>query len=815
VAIYHLSAKIVSRARGQSVVASAAYRSGEALSDERYGITHDYTRKHGIAHSEIMAPDGSPAWVRDREVLWNRVEAGELRKDSQLAREIEIGLPIELSHAESVDLMRDYLAKEFISKGMIADFAIHRDDPNNPHAHVLLTLRQATESGFGSKVRSWNAKSNLLHWRSAWMERANEHLARAGLALRIDHRTLEAQQIELTPQRKIGIGQERHGEATLPRYVAERIAESERIARENGETILADPTVALQALTYQRSTFTHQDIAKFLHTRTSGAKQFEAAYLKVTTSKELVALGLDEGNRMRFTTRDMLEAEKSLLNRSAAMMGRRGHGVSASRQAAVLAPSVLSEEQRSAFEHVVGEGDVKAIVGVAGSGKSTLLAAARQAWEGQGLKVKGAALSGIAAENLEVASGIKSRTLASLEYAWKDGRDALTRDDVLVIDEAGMIGTKQLERFLAAADKARAKVVLVGDPEQLQAIEAGAAFRGVIGEIGMSELTQVRRQRQGWAREATQALAAGRTGEALAAYEQAGAIVAADTRAQARAQLLEAWAKDARTAPAESRLILAYTREDVRELNSAAREIRKSRHELGRAESVTTTRGERELAANDRILFLRNEKSLGVKNGSLGTVEAIDHGVLQVRLDGKDQARLIVDTRDYQDLDHGYATTIHKSQGSTVDRAYVLASRYFDRHTSYVALSRHRESATVFYGREEFAAGVGRGGVVDAAAAPEKFQATLSRARPKELAHDYLERELDGVSSMGALGRNTGARPPTPDEMEASARERWLAYRARVAMGHESGSELGQDREAQRARDLDQGRELPDDDLSL
>ena len=158
---------------------------------------------------------------------------------------------------------------------------------------------------------------------------------------------------------------------------------------------------------------------------------------------------------------------------------------------------------------------MKALVGVAGSGKSTLLAAARQAWEGQGFTVKGAALSGIAAENLELASGIKSRTLASYEYGWNEGRDALNANDVLVIDEAGMIGTKQLERMLAAADKAHAKVVLVGDPEQLQAIEAGAAFRGVIGQAGMVELTQVRRQREAWAREATQQLATGRTSEAL------------------------------------------------------------------------------------------------------------------------------------------------------------------------------------------------------------------------------------------------------------------------------------------------------------
>jgi Ti-type conjugative transfer relaxase TraA len=821
-AIYHLTAKVISRARGQSVVASAAYRAGQTLADDRYGLTHDYTHKKGVEHSEILAPEGAPSWVLDRQRLWNEVEAFEKRKDAQLARELEIALPIELTAAEQVALARDYALRNFVSKGMIADINIHREDPNNPHMHMLLTMRKISgEHGFGPKERGWNTKAGLLEWRAQWAEVANEHLAHAGHSFRIDHRTLDAQQIELTPGQKIGIGRDRHEAPKLPHYIEERIAESQRIARENGETIIADPAVALRALTHQRSTFTHHDIGRFLHTRTDGAVQFDEAYLKVTTSKEIVPLGLDESRRMRFTTRDMLEAEKSLLSRSTSMAARRGHGVAPHAQASVLTPSTLSAEQRAAFEHVTSAGDVKALVGVAGSGKSTLLAAARQAWEAQGLTVKGAALSGIAAENLQAASGIKSRTLASYEYAWKEGRDPLTRDDVLVIDEAGMIGTKQLERMLAAADKARAKVVLVGDPEQLQAIEAGAPFRGIVGEVGMIELTQVRRQTQAWAREATQALSRGETAHALAVYEEHGEIVPTATKLEARDHLLAAWSADADRASSQSRLILAYTREDVRELNAAAREIRKNRHELGRSHLIATTRGDRELSPNDRIVFLRNEKSLGVKNGSLGTIEAIEHGVLQVHLDDKEETQVVVDTRDYQDLDYGYATTIHKSQGSTVDRAYVLASRYFDRHTSYVALSRHREAATLFYAQEDFAAGVGQGvgqgGTLDSVAAREKFHATLSRARAKELAHDYLERDLgDGAEapeSPTLRAPASSARPPTPDEIQAAARERWLAYRATMALVQESGLDPGEGGE--RTRDNELGRELPDDDLSL
>jgi Ti-type conjugative transfer relaxase TraA len=464
-----------------------------------------------------------------------------------------------------------------------------------------------------------------------------------------------------------------------------------------------------------------------------------------------------------------------------------------------LSQGNLSEEQKTAFKHLTGEGDLKALVGVAGSGKSTLLAAARQAWEAEGLTVKGAALSGIAAENLELASGIKSRTLASYEYTWKEGRDALTRNDVLVIDEAGMIGTKQLERMLAAADKAHAKVVLVGDPEQLQAIEAGAAFRGVIGQSGLVELTQVRRQKEAWAREATQQLANGRTLEALKSYDSQGALVGSATREEAQRQLLSTWSKDRSANPNESRLILAYTRDDVRELNRQAREILKGEGNLSAGQTVQTTRGAREFAAGDRIMFLRNEKSLGVKNGTLGTVERIGSGALQVRLDGKDETRIAVETKDYQDLDYGYASTIHKSQGATVDRSYVLASQYFDRHTSYVALSRHRESATLFYAQDEFAAPKAQGTAPDPAEAKRNLEYTLSRARPKELAHDYLDPEI--------MAKGNGAAEEhldnSPEAIQARAREAWAAARGKdLQASPEDIQRLARDRwfEYQRSR---------------
>ncbi len=814
-AIYHLSAKIVSRQSGRSVVAAAAYRSGESLDEEGTGITHDYTRKEGVEHSEILAPEGAPAWVQQRSELWNAIEHIEKRKDAQLAREVEVGLPIELDAAAQVALLRDYVKRAFVDRGMVADFSIHRDDPNNPHAHILLTMRRISPEGFGLKERSWNERARLMDWRRDWEEVTNEHLARAGLAIRIDHRSLKAQGLTLEPGRKIGVGLARQRSPELPARIADRVAEQREIAHENGERIIGQPALALRSLTHLQATFSQHDLAKFLHTRTDGAEQFQKALLKIKASPEIVFLGRDDRQLERYTSREMLELESSLLERAGRMQARDQHAVKASRQTSVLSQHRLTAEQHAAFEHLVNPGDLKVLVGVAGSGKSRLLGAANGAWEAEGYVVRGAALAGIAAENLAIASGIPSRTLASYEYAWQQQRDTLTARDVLVIDEAGMVGTRQLARVLEAAETAGAKVVLVGDPEQLQAIEAGAPFRGIVGQAGVAELQEVQRQRTPWQREATRELAIGETAEALARYERQGAVIPVETHEAARTALLARWARDAEKAPEASRLMLANTRKEVQALNECARTLRLQRSELGRAERVPTERGVKDMAVHERIYFLRNEKSLGVKNGSLGTIESVRGGVLQVMLDGHERRRIAVDTRFYKDLDYGYAATVHKAQGTTVDRSYVLATAHFDRHATYVALSRHREATTLFYAAEDF--GVVAEEITDRKLARARLLVALGRPRPKELVHDYLDRAAPSERPSASSGRTD-----LMDDIEGQQQQAAERWRARQR-AHEQGpqADLGQSPQGpgetpERVRDRPRRRERshgPEDDV--
>ena len=820
-AIYHYSQKPVSRAKGQSAVAGASYRSAEKLYDQRLGQTFDYTRRHGVEHTEIVLPSsvaGDLGWARNREALWNAAEAAEKRKDARIAREHEVALPAELNRQQHIELLRAF-AGEIANRYRVAvDFALHqphrKGDKRNFHAHIYSTTREVTPTGLGAKVApelsdTDRARRGLLlgreelkFMRARWAELENEHLVRAGLEIRVDHRTLEAQGIDLVPGIKLGLSRERQQSPNLPQELAEKVAEQRAIAAENGRRIIENPNLALKAITHQQATFTATDIAKYLHTRTDGAEQFQAAYLVTTSSPELVTLGVDDRGRTRFTTQEMLTLERGMLDRSERMAAAREHAVPASHQARALAHGDLSEQQRKAFEHVTGEGDLAVLTGIAGGGKSRMLDSARRAWEAAGYSVRGAALAGIAAEGLEKSSGIPARTLASWEWNWDKGHELLGRRDVLVIDEAGLVGTRQLARVLERVEQAGAKVVLVGDAQQLQAIEAGGAFRGVAARIGSAELTEVWRQKHAWQKEATQQLFYGRTIEALEAYGREGCIQSFSTREGARQAVLAAWRHSGQQHPKESQLMLAFTRDDVRELNAQARELRRTAGELGQGEVIATERGAREFAAGDRLLFLQNHV-MGVKNGTLGTVESIRNGVLQVRLDGDEGRRVVVDAMQYPHLEHGYASTLHKAQGVTVDRSFVLATPHFDHHATYVSLSRHRESAAMFYGQADFQPEWSRG------SAQENLRAVLSRDRSKELAHDYLERD-----QVSELRRSASAEQVQEQKTATPASNMTVAERLRQR-SDQVAQRLAAEREQERARETLEQQPAPEQRKTL
>lgn len=823
-AIYHLSTKPVSRSSGRSAVASAAYRCAVLLVNQRDGLVHDFTRKEGVENSEIVLPQGVSAdWALDRSTLWNAAEFAEKRKDARVAREFEIALPHELSPEGRLKAARAFAQDLANRYGAAVDFAIHspseHGDIRNYHAHVLMTTREVGKAGLGEKTCLEHKNARLLangmpttdmqlrDIRQSWEGIANRQLQREGLDVRIDHRSHAQRGLELSPTEHMGV----HASQMQQQGMAvERGRLDDEAARQNAALIRQKPEQVLTLISHEKSVFDRHDIAKTLHRYINDdAQTFQNAFAAVLASPALVELQAEridaetgEVSKARYSTRDMIDLEIGMARSAERLHQAQSHGVdprhveramerqdnalrkSSSGPSAASDPSAgLSDEQRHAIAHITGPERIAAVVGFAGAGKSTMLAAAREAWEAQGYQVHGAALSGKAAEGLEESSGIESRTLASWSYSWDNGRDLIGRSDVFVIDEAGMVGSRQLARFIGEAEERGAKIVLVGDHEQLQAIGAGAPFRAIAEQIGHVELSNIRRQRHDWQRQASVAFATHKTAEGLAAYRDHGAIHFADSREEAMAKIVGDYLADSEKRADGTRVAMAHRRADVRALNAVIRSELQNRQKLERSPGLgasagrgngadrvggedvgeltfQTNNGKRAFGPGDRIIFLENNRDLRVKNGMLGTVEHVEKGLIIARLDGRGGDSVSIPTDSYQAIDHGYATTIHKNQGATVDRAFVLASSTMDRHLTYVAMTRHRDGVQLYADIKEFTKA---GRLVDHGGAPYEHNPQSRESYFVTLGNDKGERRtVWGVDLKRAM---QGASPAIRDRI--------------------------------------------------
>ena len=471
-----------------------------------------------------------------------------------------------------------------------------------------------------------------------------------------------------------------------------------------------DTTELLRKLTQQQSTFKRKDLLRALavecQTAGGGLARVEMLADELLHGPEIVRLRDGRTGEIFFTTREMRKVESDMINSAASLAAEnqfvlRNKNIEAAlKKFEAQNGFSLSNEQQKAVQHICQSAGIALVQGGAGTGKSTMLRAARIAWQDAGFRVTGAALAGKAAQGLEESAGIKSQTLHSLLHELQAGEKALSNKDIVVIDEAGMIGSRQMSTLLKHAESAGAKVVLVGDARQLQAIDAGGAFKALQGTFGAAELHDIRRQKTLEDRAMVNALAAGQAAEALEALRKSGGLHAETDKAAAMKAMVLRWAAERDPLKPGESLMLAGTRAEVRQLNELARqEMRKSGFLWG----IDFKVNEQKFACGDRILFTKNSKKLGVKNGTLATIQRIEQHekgfYLQVKTDDGQLVR--VDPAKYEHLQHGYAVSVHKSQGATVDKAYALVSEGMtDREWMYVASSRHRETLHVYADRD-------------------------------------------------------------------------------------------------------------------
>lgn len=486
---------------------------------------------------------------------------------------------------------------------------------------------------------------------------------------------------------------------------------------------------ALETITNQSSTFGKKDVlrhmAEQLQTCGVGAKGIRHFVNgTLTTSPDIVCLGRIQ-EEIRFTTREMLATEKRLLQIAQASRNDQSHVIAEKAlQASMRQHPNLNDEQRQSMDHLTrSAGSIQVLSGMAGTGKTQTLAAACKAWEAAGYQVFGAALAGKAAQGLQEGSGIQSETLTKrlmdlrsgvLDAAQHHGKQLLraavgkptssyepfrlSAKSVLVVDEAGMLGTRLMTEIVERVRNAGAKLILVGDARQLPPIEAGGPFKALGQLLGQSELQVIQRQRNLWARDAVRDFAEGKAQEALRAYAERGFLTVSETRHEAMESIVRDWRADQRLKPQE-RLILTSTNNEARALNERIQASRKEAGELGVL--WLAENGER-FYSGDRVLFGQNFKLYGVSNGTLATIESINvlDRALTVTLDNKE--RRTIPLNRYKDVALGYAVTTHKAQGVTTENAYVLiGGSNQNREITYVQASRARGDTRFYTERAE------------------------------------------------------------------------------------------------------------------
>lgn len=514
----------------------------------------------------------------------------------------------------------------------------------------------------------------------------------------------------------------------------------DRLTLERDVKPIYDAEKALVEIARYHAAFTTAMMDRTLKPIIKDKLQRNAVIQEILQSPDIVHIGEHDGKDV-FTTKTMLDIEKRMAENAQEMAHNLTHPIDSHAVHRAIfnlnnklaietnGKASLSREQTDALHHMVSSKQLSLVVGVAGAGKTTIMEGAKEALESEGYRVRGAAPSGVAAASL-TEIGMNASTLHALEYRIKlaqkileenEGKPLtprqtafiksaiLTNKDVLIVDEAGMVSAKQLANIIELTKQAGAKLVLVGDPAQLQSVEAGAAFRTLLERNSSMSLTEVRRQKTDWQCEATIDLSKGNIADALKAYDQHDCIIQAKNRDAAKTALVEDVMQAQKAAPEASRLVLAYTRKDVAELNTMikAEMVRKgnvSEHNIDTQITVKDGDIERQeiqgFALGDRILFRQNDTNMGVMNGTFGTLKNVENGQFYVELDnGKSVA---FSPKEYSYFQLGYATTVHKSQGVTVDQTFVLATPHFDRHTSYVALSRHKEDVKLYANRKDF-----------------------------------------------------------------------------------------------------------------
>lgn len=694
--------EFVQRSKGQNMCLKSAYISrsrihfqGHKFQEEKI---YNWSYLEKPVYREVLLPNHAHEKFRDAEFLWNFCEKFEIRKNSQPGIEKVLALPDDrvITEEDRIVLLKTFVEKNFVSKGFGCEVAIHKPEKkqgkdHNWHAHVLLTTRRFTESGDmleKNKPRECLADIKNTVWHELWTQHQNEYFEEKGLSLRVDP-------IGVIPQKHLGPVRMRGDSVSL---------QMENEARQGLNLVESkEPAKILDVLLKSQSMFVPRDLDRFLH-RYVPEEEVVSVREEFWKNPEIVEL-LDQNSGERtfkYTAKKIIDEETRILRSANAIQEKQA--IAVKEGSAAPYAEKLNEEQRAAFYGIVQGNRLGCIDGYAGTGKSFLLSELHDYYRSEGVEVKafgpdnGTAkvLSNKGLENAE-------NVYKFLFYLRAEKRSIKKGREVWIVDESGKLGNKPLGELLKKAQKYDVQLVFSGSTGQMRSVERGGFFTIFCEKYGAERLTNIQRQKVENERETTRAIAEGDVTRALyKLYANEGVHWSRD-RKEAVQELISRWSEDQKHFPLSSTLIMARTNEEVRALNLLARQTLKERGKIEDEEFQCETRqGKVLISVGDRIEFRGNDSRLKVENGMTGTLKYASAGEFVVDLDGQWKNKEVkFDPRSYQAFQLGYASTYYRSQGETVERAYVLHSLGMEKEEFYVAITRHVRKAHFFVSREQ------------------------------------------------------------------------------------------------------------------
>ncbi|SPP23824.1 conjugal transfer protein TraA [Orientia tsutsugamushi] len=690
-AIQFTRIEFLSRSKGGDSCRKAAYNARTIVKNKQTGIKYNFSRKKDNVYHTVLIPDYVKQEFKNIQTLMNEVERTAKKDNSQLLKDIVIALPdekelnlehrIELTH-QIVDEM------EWVQKGIGVQIDIHKPQTGdkNWHVHILLTMRRFREDGTGlgdiavdlnPKIITVNGKKVVIKDPEMIHERVKEiinaYFAKLGLPYRVDEKSK-------VPGKHIG---------RIRNLINEVVNENE-LRKEAHLKIINDADVITDSITHYKSIFTKQDVEKAVKDIPDPTAR-EQLVQQVLSSNRILELYHDDGESSKyFTTIEVRNEETRIIRIANKINNQVYYNDIYNLKSDIEGLANVSEEQKQALRHILlSTSGVRVLRGRAGTGKSYVLIKAHKLATNRGQKVIGLAPTHKAVSELRSKGYTEVYTVKGFLY---NRKKIFMKGSLIVVDEAGMVGTKAYAELFRVVRNNNCQLILAGDEKQLASIERGGMFEMLSNIFGSHVLVNIRRQSENWSREAATKFAESNILSGITLLRQNKCVKFDNTLQDSISKLIYDWSLS--KFKLHEKLVITVRNKDVDILNSSIRSLLKANGTLQGTEYRRSIAGRKEsYMAGDRIVFQKSDKDLQIQNSEFATLTSVSKNKFIAKTDaGK---KVSFDPSKIQ-FKHGYASTIYKAQGASIKDVYVLHNGVSNISSSYVAMTRHIESLQLY-----------------------------------------------------------------------------------------------------------------------